>query len=98
MDAIFKQILSEQGLIYLMFFISFITLVWKGFPALYNIYEKQQESFLLALKQQQENFKEDLEKISQTFLSQIEKSDAWHEQHNAKLDEIKDSVNKIISR
>ena len=51
-------------------------------------------NFTDTLKQQQNIFEKSLNKISEDFVKQIEKSNSWHETHSKQLDEIKILLSK----
>jgi len=89
-----KQIFSEWGMIYLLFFMIVWGFIWKGVPRLVNFFSEMRKDFLLALKEQRETFEKTLKTISDDFVRRVEKSDIWHEKHQNELSEIKDILTK----
>ena len=89
-----KQIFSEWGMIYLLFFMIVWGFIWKVVPPIVNFFSEMRKDFLLALKEQQENIKKTLKTISDDFVRRVEKSDIWHEKHQNELSEIKDILTK----
>ena len=94
MEEIMKQILTEWWLIYLLFFIIIWWFILKWVPYLAVKFEAMINNFTNTLKDQQETFRESLNKISEDFVKQIEKSNSWHEKHSNQLDEIKNLLSK----
>ena len=89
MEEIAKQIFSEWGIIYLLFFIIVWGFIRKWVPYLINLFSEIRKDFLQALKSQQETFEKTLRTISDDFIKRVEKSDTWHEKHQSELSEIK---------
>ena len=89
-----KQIFSEWGMIYLLFFMIVWGFIWKWVPYLINLFSEIRKDFLLALKEQQETFEKTLKIISDDFVKRVEKSEIWHEKHQNELSEIKDILTK----
>ena len=84
-----EKIFTEWGMIYLLFFMIVAWFIWKGIPYLLKKFDDTTILFASTLKDQQELFSKEIDKISQTFLSQIEKSNSRHDKHSQQLDEIK---------
>ena len=89
-----KQIFSEWGMIYLLFFMIVWWFIWKGIPYFINLFSEMRKDFLLALKEQQETFEKTLKIISDDFIKKVEKSESWHEKHQNELNEIKNILTK----
>ena len=89
-----KQIFSEWGMIYLLFFMIVWGFIWKGIPYFINLFSEMRKDFLLALKSQQETFEKTLKTISDDFIKKVEKSESWHEKHQNELNEIKNILTK----
>ena len=89
-----KQIFSEWGMIYLLFFMIVWGFIWKWVPYLINLFSEMRKDFLLALKSQQETFEKTLKTISDDFIKKVEKSESWHEKHQSELNEIKNILTK----
>ena len=87
---ILKQVFNEWGLIYLLFFMIVGWAVLKGVPYIANKFDSMITNFTTTIKEQQEIFRDSLNKISNDFVIQIEKSNAWHESHSKELREIRD--------
>ena len=89
-----KQIFSEWGMIYLLFFMIVWGFIWKWVPYLINLFSEMRKDFLQALKSQQDTFEKTLQTISDDFIKRVEKSDIWHEKHQIELNEIKNILIK----
>jgi len=63
--------------------------VWKWLPYIANTFKEIVIDFKDTLKEMQLSYKQELKEIKETFISQIEKSNHWHESHNQKIDEIR---------
>jgi len=68
MESLFAKILSENGLIYLLFFMIIGGFIWKGIPYLTKAFENIVEKFLITLEKMQINYKEELKEIRETFI------------------------------
>lgn len=90
-----KKVLSEWGMIYLLFFMIVWGFIRKGIPYLINLFSEIRKDFLDALKSQQDTFERTLKIISDDFVKRVEKSDNWHEKHNQELQKYKDEFTEI---
>lgn len=94
MEEIAKQIFSEWGMVYWLFFIIVWGFIWKWVPYLINLFSEMRKDFLQALKSQQDTFEKTLQTISDDFIKRVEKSEVWHEKHQSELSEIKNILIK----
>lgn len=88
MESILKDVLSQNGVISLLFVASFLAFIYKGIPYAVKKFDDILTTFQAMQTTQHIFFKEELQKISQTFISQIENSKASHESHDRKLSQI----------
>lgn len=89
METILQEIFSEKGIIYGLFLLSCLLLLFRGFPYMITKFFELQEK-------QHAAYKEELEQITSTFMTSVNASNAWHQSHSSKLDEIKVMVNDIV--
>ena len=94
MEELAKQIFSEWGIVYLLFFMIVWGFIWKWVPYLINLFSEMRKDFLQALKSQQDTFEKTLQTILDDFIKRVEKSDTWHEKHQSELNEIKNILIK----
>lgn len=94
MEQLLTTILTEWWLIYMLFFMIVWGFILKWIPYLASKFEAIILNFNKTLEDQQETFKLSLNKISEDFVKQIEKSNVWHEKHSSQLDEIKNLLVK----
>lgn len=94
METILLQVFSQNWVIALLFVSSFFAFIYKWLPFMVKRFDEVLQTFKEMQNNQHAFFKEELEKISATFITQVESSKSWHESHNAKLEEIKQLIQK----
>ena len=63
--------------------------IWKGIPFIVSKFETMGTLFLQTLEKQQKIFSEDLQKITEVYMSEIKHNNDRYQALNTKLDEIK---------
>lgn len=95
MEQILITIFSEKGIIYGLFVFTFFMTVYKWIPYLVSKFDNVVKQFTELSAQQQTIFKNSLDKISESFLSQIATSNEWHKSHAEHLSRIEEGIKKL---
>ena len=93
-EALIVKIFTEGGLIYLLFFLIIAGALKYGIPFFVQKFEDMSVVFATTLKEMQAAHREDMNTISEVFITQIKESNTNHTITHAKLEEIKTMINK----
>lgn len=109
MEQFFLQVLSQWWVIVALFVVTFLGFLWKWIPAIFKKFEditnehkaevkENQKLFQIAFDVQRVTFEETMTKIVATFNEQINKSNDWHEKHQASIVEINGKIDRLNIR
>ncbi len=72
--------------------------MFKGIPYMALKFEEVLTNFKTISFEQNQFFREELKKISDTFITQIQTSNNWHEWHSKKLENQSKQLEEILTR
>ena len=94
LETLMLKVFTEGGLIYLLFFLIIAGFLKYGIPFFVKKFEDMSLVFSNTLKEMQAAHREDMNTISEVFITQIKESNTNHTITHAKLEEIKTIINK----
>jgi len=95
MEEILVTIFSEKWIIYWLFVFTFVMTIYKWIPYIVKKFDDVIQKFADMIREQNVFFKEELQKISETFISKVISSDEWHKQHHERLNRVEEGIQEI---